>query len=190
MTSEHDPVIGRLSVSRPPDPTGYGVPEDVFRALAGSIPTGVSVVTTCDDDGRPVGLTSSAVCGLSCVPPLMLVCIDRRSRTLRHILGRGVFCVNVLDAGSAGLADRFAGSGDAKFAGIPWTMDACGVPVLDGGTAAHAVCDVSDVLDGGDHMIVIGLVAGGTETPGAVPLLYHRRRYAGFPESAPSRPDA
>ncbi|MBB5078951.1 flavin reductase family protein [Nonomuraea endophytica] len=157
------------------------VPAQLFKTLAGSLPTGVTVVTSLAGTGRPAGLTSGAVCALSADPPLMLVCIGRGSRTLTAIESSGAFCVNVLDAGSASLSERFAGGGDGKFDGIAWRPGRHGVPVLTQGTVAHAICEVLETVSGGDHLIVIGLVVEGAREREAAPLLYHRRRYAGFP---------
>jgi flavin reductase (DIM6/NTAB) family NADH-FMN oxidoreductase RutF len=42
---------------------------EMFRKLAGHWLTGVSVVTTLDQDGKPVGMTMSAVTSLSLAPP-------------------------------------------------------------------------------------------------------------------------
>ncbi|MFI6316017.1 flavin reductase family protein [Nonomuraea sp. NPDC050556] len=157
---------------------------DLFRSLAGSLPTGVTVITAMDAARRPVGMTSGAVCGLSRTPPLLLACVGKSSRTLPSILRSGGFCVNVLDGGSAWLSDRFAGTSDDKFDGVPWRPSRNGAPVLTEGVVAHAVCEVFSTVDGGDHLIVVGLVVDGElhDDEGA-PLVYHRRRYAAFPGS-------
>ena len=49
-------------------------------------------------DGEPVGTTANAVTSLSLDPPLVLVCFDLGSLTLRAIRGHGAFVVNVLAA--------------------------------------------------------------------------------------------
>ena len=51
----------------------------------GHFATGVTVVTSIGDDGEPVGTTASAVTSLSLHPPLVLLCFDRSSLTLRAI---------------------------------------------------------------------------------------------------------
>ena len=49
-----------------------------FRAAMGLAATGVSVVTTDGPSGR-FGLTVSAVSSVSADPPLVLICINRKS---------------------------------------------------------------------------------------------------------------
>ncbi|TCO62756.1 flavin reductase family protein [Actinocrispum wychmicini] len=158
-----------------------GVDPARFRSIAGSLPTGVTVLTTLDDHGDPMGMTLGAVCGLSCEPPLLLTCVNSGSRTLAAIRRNGTFCVNVLDADAAWLSARFAGDADDRFAGVEWTPGAGGLPVLTGNIVAYAACEKYRTVSGGDHMIVIGLIIAGDHDPQAAPLLYHRRRYAGFP---------
>jgi flavin reductase (DIM6/NTAB) family NADH-FMN oxidoreductase RutF len=69
-----------------------------FRQAMSHFATGVTVVTSIGDDGDPVGTTASAVTSLSLDPPLVLVCFDRASLTLRAIRSHGAFVVNVLAA--------------------------------------------------------------------------------------------
>src|SRR5207244_10797956 len=55
-----------------------GVDPAQFRQLLGRFATGVTVVTTRDLRGRPIGMTASSVASVSLDPPLLLVCVDRR----------------------------------------------------------------------------------------------------------------
>ncbi|WP_161624845.1 flavin reductase family protein [Streptomyces spectabilis] len=167
-----------------PVPASQGLAPDLFPPLAAALPTGVCVVTSLGPSGAPAGMTSGAVCFLSREPPLTLVCMGRASRTLAAVLGHGAFCVNVLAADAAALSRRFAGQTPHradKFAGVGWRPARDGTPVLTEGTVAHVSCELLRTVDGGDHTVVIGLAVEGAHRPDAVPLLYHRRRYAGFP---------
>ncbi len=175
-----------MSMSAPINFAGYGVAGDQFRSLAASLPTGVCVITTTNSNGTPIGMTSGAVCSLSCEPPLLLTCISRGSRTLQAIRSRGSFVVNVLGADSAAISNRFAGPEAERFAGVAWTPDRSGLPVLSDGTIAHAVCELYRAIDAGDHIIVIGLIVDGQHRMDVSPLMYFRREYSGFPIAAPA----
>src|SRR6056297_1774236 len=50
-----------------------------FREALGSFLTGVTVVTTVDNAGKPIGFTANSFTSVSLEPPLVLVCIDKRS---------------------------------------------------------------------------------------------------------------
>ncbi|HEV2249170.1 MAG TPA: flavin reductase family protein [Candidatus Limnocylindria bacterium] len=157
-----------------------------FRELAGSFPSGVSVVTTVDDTGAPRGLTTQAFISLSTEPPLVLVSLDRSSRTLAALRACKRFAVNVLKAGSEDLSTRFATKAEDKFAGVRWAPSAVlsGVPILTDSVTAFMECTVVQVIEQGDHVMLVGSVEGG-QVLGGTPLLYYRRTYAAWPEERP-----
>src|SRR5215471_13760757 len=97
-----------------------------FWELMSAFPSGVAVVTTVDDGGRPLGLTCSSLCSVSLEPPLLLVCMDNRSRTLETILARRTFAVNLLHSGGREAADLFSGGAPNLFARIFWEPTAVG----------------------------------------------------------------
>lgn len=154
----------------------------VFRDLFGSFPTAVAVVTTVDADGEPRGFTCNAFSAISAEPPLLLVCVDRRSRTLHALRSSKGFVLHVLGDGGQATSELFAGRSEHKFAGLPWRPSevARGAPVLSGTTRAHAECTVERIVEAGDHSVVIGLV-GHAEVADLDPLLYQRRSYAVWP---------
>ena len=159
-----------------------------FREIAGAFPSGVTIVTTVDEHGTPRGLTSQAFIALSTEPPLMLVSLDRSSRTLAALRRSGWFVINFLKAGSEDLSTRFATKANDKFDGVRWTpSDASRGPVLDGAITAFAECRVVEAIEQGDHVMFVGSVEAGQVTGGA-PLLYYRRTYAGWPEERPAPP--
>lgn len=143
-----------------------------YREAIGSFTTGVTVVTSVGEKG-PSGLTASAICSLSMDPLLMLVCLDRGSRTLRAIERSGRLGVNVLGRGQEELARAFAlkAPEHEKFTGVGWT-DRGGVPLLDG-VVAWLAGDVRELLPGGDHLIAVTAVTD-VEAPGGDPLVYFR----------------
>ena len=90
---------------------GAQVSAGEFRHAMGHFATGVTIVTSLGADGSPVGTTASAVTSLSLDPPLVLVCFDLGSLTLRAIRGHGSFAVNVLGAAQGQLSANFARRG-------------------------------------------------------------------------------
>src|SRR5262245_44228566 len=89
-----------------------------LRRVMGCFATGVTVVTTRDAEGRPYGLTANAVTSVSLSPPLLLVCIDRKSESFPHFVNSGVFAINILAEHQEELSRRFATTGGEKFAGL------------------------------------------------------------------------
>jgi flavin reductase (DIM6/NTAB) family NADH-FMN oxidoreductase RutF len=149
-----------------------------FRRAMGQFATGVTVVTSIDEDGEPVGTTASAVSSLSLDPPLMLACFDLESLTLRAIRGHGAFVVNVLAAPQQHLSANFARRGlAAAWSGVKHHRGPTGSPRIDGVLAALE-CTVENSLPGGDHEIVIGRVHDvEVSYDDAAPLLHWRGSY-------------
>ena len=156
-----------------------GISASEFRQAMGHFATGVTVVTSVGDDGEPIGTTASAVTSLSLDPPLVLVCFDRASLTLRAIRAHGAFVVNVLAAPQLDLSANFARRGlAAVWDGVRHRAGPTGSPRLDG-VLAVLECTVENRLPGGDHEIVVGRVhhVETTATP-AAPLVFFRGGYA------------
>ena len=167
-------------------------PTELRHAMSHFV-TGVTVVTSVDADGQPVGTTANAVSSLSLDPPLLLVCFDRSSQTLAAVLAHGAFAVNVLAERQEELSSNFARRGNAAdWDGVRHGPGLTGSPRLHG-VLATLECTVESRLPGGDHEIVIGRVRhahmpdqapDGSPGGQAVPLLFWRGRYAslGTPE--------
>ena len=153
--------------------------DQVFRDLMAAVCAPVTVVTatgaTSAGEPAPHGTTVSAFASLSLGPPLVTVALDRRSALLALVLGTRRFGVNVLGAGDDEIALRFARAAAAdRFDGVPWTLSR-GLPRLDC-AAAWAACDLTRAVDGGDHLLLIGLV-GHAESRPAAPLVYGHRAF-------------
>jgi flavin reductase (DIM6/NTAB) family NADH-FMN oxidoreductase RutF len=159
-----------------------------YRDTIGHFATGVTIVTTAGGDG-PAGMTTNAVASLSLEPLLMLVCFDRDSRTLEVVREARRFAVNVLRADDGDLAAVFASkrAGREKFERVAHS-ETHRVPVLDS-ALAWIVCELRELVAGGDHVIGIGAViamGGGGEGD---PLVYFRGRYTSTASSS-SEPGA
>jgi 3-hydroxy-9,10-secoandrosta-1,3,5(10)-triene-9,17-dione monooxygenase reductase component len=146
-----------------------------YRAALASFPTGVTVVTAAGGSG-PSGATANAVTSLSLDPPLMLACLDRGSRTLEALRAAGNFGVNGLAADQEELALRFSSKDPhpEKWRGVEWEESA-GIPRI-AGSVLWVACELRDLIDGGDHLIVTGNVLDVDGGEGD-PLLFYRGRY-------------
>jgi len=152
-----------------------------FREAISHFATGVTIVTT-TFEGRPAGMTASAVCSLSLDPVLMLVCIDNRLATHRAIDASRRFAINVLGEDGEELARRFARRAEDKFEGVALREDS-DPPVL-AAAIAHFVCDLHERVPGGDHSIFIGEVSSCAAEPGRRPLLYYRSKFGSWRDPA------
>jgi flavin reductase (DIM6/NTAB) family NADH-FMN oxidoreductase RutF len=166
-------LVYPLGIARNPDIRAY-------RAAIGHFATGVTIVTSSGANG-PSGLTASAVCSLSLEPLLMVVCIDRGSRTLEAIRRSRRLAVNILAREQEGLATIFASKAaeEEKFRDVPHT-EVDGVPVLEG-VVAWLSGGVRELAPGGDHVIGVAEVEQ-VGAPGGEPLVHYRGGYHALSE--------
>ena len=152
------------------------IPPDEFRRVLGHFATGVTVITVCDRDGRPTGLTASAFTSVSLEPPLVLVCVDHKALSYPALVAGKMFAVNILGLEQEAVSRRFATTKiDNKFDGVPFTLSPLGLPLIDN-SLAQLECATVNVHLEGDHTILVGRVERSHSAEGA-PLVYYRGRY-------------
>lgn len=146
-----------------------------LRAAFGSFATGVTIVTTRQGDGTPRGFTANSFTSVSLDPPLLLVCLAKSAASLSTFSTAPFFAVNVLGEGQKALSGLFASPTPDKFAQVEWVPGHAGVPVI-AESLTHFACARHQVVDAGDHVILIGRIVGFQTAPG-LPLGYFRGNY-------------
>ncbi|MFB9269995.1 flavin reductase family protein [Bradyrhizobium erythrophlei] len=160
-------------------------PGDVARALRqclGHFATGVAVVSYETAAFEVRGLTVNSFTSVSLDPPLVLICLNKRSRAIEH-LPRTPFAVNVLGADQRDLAWHFAGRAtDTQ----PIWRRVGNVPLL-AQSLAWMTCEPWSNCDAGDHVILIGHVQEFGVSQQA-PLCFYRGEFIGIAPSALPEP--
>ncbi|SDI72085.1 flavin reductase family protein [Pseudomonas panipatensis] len=128
-----------------------------YKHVMGSFPSGVTVITTLDDDGQIVGLTASAFSSLSMEPPLVLFCPNYSSDSYPVLIRQQRFAIHLLSAEQREEAFAFARKGKDKAQGIEWSLSELGNPLLANATAIIE-CELWREYEGGDHAILVGAV--------------------------------
>lgn len=148
-----------------------------LRDAFGCFATGVTIVTSFDAEGQPVGFTANSFTSVSLDPPLLLVCPGKYASSLPAIRATGVFGVNVLCATQKNVAERFAMRGVDRFAEGEWVEAESGLLLLEG-ACANFSCSVVSEVDAGDHLVLIGKIESFRSAGDREPLLYLRGNYA------------
>ncbi len=143
--------------------------------------SGVSIVTTKGPSGR-FGLTVSAVTSISAEPPLLLVCINRKSPIVEAITANRFFAASLLSEHQVPLARSFAGRPDHgaayDFAAGDWRVGQGGAPVLEHAAATFEL-ELESWSDAGTHRILVGRVLAAAIS-GLNTLAYHHRKFGRF----------
>lgn len=150
-----------------------------FRQVLGHYPTGVVVITAIAADGEPLGMTVGSFSSVSLDPMLVSFMPTKASKSFQTLRGASNFCVNVLAADQEGLARRFARSGPDRFEGVAWSVAENGAPVLES-TVASIHCTFDEIVEAGDHYIVLGAVEALEVHRPVSPLLFFQGGYGKF----------
>jgi len=140
--------------------------------------TGVTVVSVENGDARH-GMTVSSFTSVSLTPPLVLVSLERVSRTCGLVEKAGCFAVTILSQDQRDLSDRIAGriaDDQDRFDGVETFTLVSGAPLIAGGLA-HFDCQVVATYPAGTHTVFIAEVMAVRQNPGEPPLMYYDRDY-------------
>ncbi|MDB5998467.1 MAG: hypothetical protein JWP52_166 [Rhizobacter sp.] len=128
-----------------------------LRHTLGAFVTGVTVVTTVDAAGKYHGLTCNSFSSVSLDPPLVLWSQAIKAPSHSVFSDAPRFAIHILAEDQLDISNRFARSGQDKFAGLEVDVGLGGVPMLRG-CSAWLECKGVSRVPGGDHTIHVGEV--------------------------------
>lgn len=152
----------------------------LYRRTCSLFATGITVVTTVDENTRPHGMTVNSFSSVSLEPPLVLVSIDLKNAILGHFMTSAWFAVNILGEHQEHLSRRFSTAAENRFEGVEWQPGVSGVPLL-AGVLAQMECAVTQTFEVGDHALLIGEVRSASWREGK-PLVYFNSSYQNISE--------
>ena len=124
------------------------------------IPYGIYVMTAEGKDGATAAATVNWVTQTSFDPPLIVVGVKADSSAYAIVKDAGQFALNMLGKGQQGAAFTFfkpAERDGNSLSGEPIRPGSTGAPVLEN-AIAHVECNIAEIVERGDHHIVIGEV--------------------------------
>ncbi|MCY1273597.1 p-hydroxyphenylacetate 3-hydroxylase, reductase component [compost metagenome] len=147
-----------------------------FRAALSTFTTGVTIITTRNEAGEPIGITANSFNSVSLNPPLVLWSLAKSAFSLPAFSANRSWNVHVLSAQQEALSGRFASRGEDKFADIQLDTGINDIPLLPACTARFQ-CRTAFMYEGGDHVIFVGEVLqfDKSELP---PLAFQSGQYA------------
>ncbi len=152
--------------------------DKTYREALGSFPSGVTIVTTTDEEGRHWGFTASSFTSVSMNPRLVLVCLAQGADSHPVFIQARQFSINVLALRQKDVALHFSRKNVDKFADQDFQYsngDEHHPPALRGASAT-LVCEAHDAFHLGDHLVLVGQVTA-VERESATPLVYCNRDF-------------
>ena len=165
-----------MAQARDPEPPACDPQE--LRGLLGSFATGVTVMTTLTAAGERLGATVSSFNAVSLDPPLILFSLARTAQSFAAWEVAEGFAVNILAEDQSDISNRFARALSDKWSGLAASPGpATGFPLIAGALASME-CTTFAQYDGGDHLILVGLIVAFQRNAAARrPLLFYGSRY-------------
>lgn len=152
--------------------------KDEFRSALSQFATGVTVITTLDDEGKPHSMTANAFSSICLDPPTIMVCIGHNTNTNGFLKKTQRFGVNILTQNQQELGAYFAKKVEDRTGGVDYqySVGEDQVPALDGSMVFFG-CEVLGTHDYGDHTIYVGMVKEMRRDEPSAPLMFYNSRW-------------
>ena len=152
--------------------------KDEFRSALGQFATGVTVITTLDNEGEPHSMTANAFSSICLDPPTIMVCIAHGTNTHGYMEKTSRFGVNILNQAQQDLGAYFAKKPEDRTGGVEYHYSESDdkTPVLDGSMVFFG-CEVLGSHVYGDHTIYVGLVKEMRRNEPGAPLMFYNSRW-------------
>ena len=166
-----------------------GTDAEAFLGLARTWASTVTVVTVLRPSERLAGagpqrdgFTATAFLTISLHPPLILVSASNETSAASMLRDSPHFAVNLLTQEQVPLAASFAlphAEREDLWSQFRWHPDRAGVPLLVDGLGAFSA-HRTQLIDAGDHTLVLGTVTEIHRAGGGEALIYANRAYGRF----------
>ncbi|MGB2342670.1 MAG: flavin reductase family protein [Flavobacteriaceae bacterium] len=147
--------------------------EDLKKA-AGGFATGVTVITSKDDNNVVHGMTASSFVSVSFIPPLVSFSVDRNAKFFDQLEEGKVFGISILSKNQKHLSNHFAGYPD-KNEEIIFDQSK-GFPLIKNSLAWYVV-KATKIIPSGDHHIVLCSIEKLGRDSQKEPLVYFSGKY-------------
>lgn len=151
----------------------------VFREVMGHYPTGVAVVTGIAEDGEELALVVGTFSSVSLDPPLVSFMPMKTSKTFEKLRKLKTMCINILGEEQEDLVTTIARRWENKYHGVDSFRSPAGNPVL-AGSVAWVDVETDNIVEAGDHWIVLCRVLDLAVVNAGSPLLFFQGGYGGF----------
>ena len=153
---------------------------DLFRSACGNFATGVSLVTTTEQDGSVHGMTANGIASISLDPMLSMVSVAHNANSYLIIKNTGRFGINILTDQQRAIGEFYAQSNNegenSPEAFFRLTQN--GTPFLEG-SLSSIDCRVVSTHVEGDHTLFIGAVES-IQLGDGEPLLFFQGKWKTF----------
>lgn len=143
---------------------------EALKAFNRQFITGVTVITTVDEDGTPRGLAANSYNSISLDPPLVLVCVMKSSSTYPALFRSQYMGINIMSSDQRDTLGVFASKTPDKFSQVTWHHGQFGSPLIDDSAACVEV-EIKERFQAMTHTVFVGRVRS-SEATDVDPIIY------------------
>ena len=146
--------------------------EEAKKNILRKIPYGLYVIGVRDKDGHHA-FTGSWLSQCSMKPPRVMLGVRHGTHSLESIKKDQVFSVNFISKNDRKILERFFKPTPAdgnRFGDLTFRLKETKTPILDC-SVAYLECEVKNIVEAGDHWVVIGEVTGAEVLKDEQPLV-------------------
>lgn len=147
-----------------------------LRNALGRFATGVCIISTVTESGEPLGLTANSFASVSLEPPLVLWSLQNNSDVFEVFSRPRHYAINVLAREHHEHSNRYAKKGDHLLDPAHFTPGQFGSPLINDALVSFE-CELHATHEGGDHLIIVGLVKAMHARDAGEPLLFYSGGY-------------
>ncbi len=154
------------------------VSNEQFRTAMSKFATGVTVITTIDENGDPHEMTANSFTSVCLDPPTILVCAAHSTNSFGYLDKNKKFGFNILSSSQQELGAYFAKRPEQQDGSAIYKYEYgdSGLPIL-GGSLVFMGCKVVGEHIYGDHTIFVGEVEELSLATDDDPLLFFNSRW-------------
>ena len=154
------------------------ITKEDFRNAMSELATGVTVITTTDENDEPHSMTANSFTSVCLEPPVVLVCVAHGTHTYGYVERNRRFGVNFLQQAQQELGAYFAKRPEDRQGGVDYAYGKAvqGVPVLEN-SMVFMGCQVIGSHVYGDHTVYLAEVKEIQRNDADAPLLFFRSRW-------------
>jgi flavin reductase (DIM6/NTAB) family NADH-FMN oxidoreductase RutF len=157
------------------------ITSDLFKKVLGRYATGVTIVTTLDEEGNYCGLTANSFNSVSLNPPLVLFSISNGFSSAQALKHHGMCGITILSSEQKEISNNFAFKHEEKFKNIDYHLgEHTKLPIINS-AIGWIEGQLEHVYQGGDHNIFVIRVIDMDFNEDKEPLIYYKGKYEQLP---------
>ncbi|WP_037682851.1 flavin reductase family protein [Streptomyces cellulosae] len=154
----------------------------LLRQAFGCFPSGVTAFCGMVD-GAPEGMAASSFTSVSMDPALVSVCVANSSSTWPRLAGASRLGLSVLAGEHGAVARSLASKNGRRFDTVDWVATDSGAVFVHGATL-WLECSIYEIVEAGDHAIVLLKIEALDMYPDVPPMVFHRSSFHELASSA------